>query len=64
MRRREVRLLKRQIELPLCGRGLACLSRERFHCSIDAERLQYPQTCVPTALSARKPPNEMHRAVP
>ena len=43
MRRREVRLLKRQIELPLCGRGLACLSRERLHCSIDAERLQYPQ---------------------
>ena len=43
MRRREVRLLKRQIELPLCGRDLARLSCERFHCGIDAERLQYPQ---------------------
>ena len=43
MRRREVRLLKRQIELPLCGRGLGRLSRQRFHCGIDAERLQHPQ---------------------
>ena len=39
MRRREVRLLKRQIELPLRGRDLAGLSRERFDCGIDAERL-------------------------
>src|SRR5215471_10582399 len=43
MCRREVRLLKRQIELPLCGRDLARLSRERFDCGIDAERLQHPQ---------------------
>lgn len=43
MRRREVRLLKRQIELPLWGRNLARLSRERFHRGIDAERLQHPQ---------------------
>ena len=39
----EVRLLKRQIELPLRGRDLAGLSRERFDCGIDAERLQHPQ---------------------
>ena len=43
MCRREVRLLKRQIELPLCDRDLARLSHERFHCGIDAERLQHLQ---------------------
>ena len=43
MCRREVRLLKRQIELPLCGRGLGRLSRQRFDCGIDTEGLQHPQ---------------------
>ena len=43
MRRREVCLLKREIELPLCGRGLSRLSRERLLCGIDAERFQHPQ---------------------
>jgi hypothetical protein len=43
IRRREARLLQRHIELPLCGRRLARLSRERLDRGIDAERLQHPQ---------------------
>ena len=43
MRRREARLLQRQIELPLGRRRLARLSLERLCCGIDAERLQDPK---------------------
>src|SRR5205814_2737928 len=43
MRRREARLLQRQIELPLGRRRLARLSLERLRGGIDAERLQDPK---------------------
>ena len=43
MRRREARLLQRQIELPVGRRRLARLSLERLHCGIDPERLQDPK---------------------
>jgi hypothetical protein len=43
MRRREARLLQRQLELPLGGRCLARLGLERLHCGIDAERAQDPE---------------------
>ena len=60
MRRREVRLLKRQIELPLCGRDLTRLSRQRTAASMPSG-FNTRSTSVPTALSERKPPKEMHR---
>src|SRR5271168_3812334 len=43
MRRREARLLQRQIELPLGRRRLARLSLQRLRGGIDAERLQDPK---------------------
>src|SRR5204862_530020 len=43
MRRREARLLQRQIELPLGRRRLARLSLERLRGGIDAQRLQDPK---------------------
>src|SRR5947209_10438472 len=43
MRRREARLLQRQIELPLGRRRLARFSLERLRGGIDAERLQDPK---------------------
>jgi hypothetical protein len=43
MRRREARLLQRQIELPLCSRRLARPRLERLDRGIDGERLQDPQ---------------------
>ena len=43
IRGREMCFLQRQLELPLCGRYLAGLSRQRLDRGVDTERLQHPQ---------------------
>src|SRR5215471_8469718 len=62
--RREPGLLQRQLELPSCGGYLALLSRQRLDRGSMPSGFNTRSTSVTTASSARKPPNEMHRAVP
>jgi len=63
-------LLKRQLELPLCGRYLVRLGLDRLGGGVNAERLEDAQhlcgdgASVATAPSMLEPLIEMQRAVP